>query len=325
MPPHPIRSSMILFTADLHIKIGAKNIPKDWARNRYDLFLEQVNQVESKCDLHIVGGDVFDRVPNLEELEVYFKFVKQCITPTLVFSGNHEATKKNNSFFPQLKEVTKALNPLVDVVTEVKEYDKFTILPYEFLHMPNSIENCNPNKALFTHVRGEIPPHVKPEVDLDRFNAFPIVYAGDLHSHTNCQRNIVYPGSPMTTSFHRSLVDTGYILIDSKDLTSWTWHKFDLPQLIRRTVSDPAEMLETTFHRTIYELEGDMKELSSAQISNKDILDKKIVKRKSTSQLDLVDKTVQEEMVLYMTKILELPKNTQEEVLEEFNAMYEKA
>ena len=57
---------------------------------------------------------------------------------------------------------------------------------------------------MFTHVRGEIPPHVKPEVDLDMFEDFPVVFAGDLHAHSNTQRNIVYPGSPMTTSFHRS-------------------------------------------------------------------------------------------------------------------------
>ena len=73
---------------------------------------------------------------------------------------------------------------------------------------------------LFTHVRGEIPPHVKPEVDLDLFNDFPVVFAGDLHAHSNTQRNIVYPGSPMTTSFHRKEVETGYLLINSN---TWTW------------------------------------------------------------------------------------------------------
>ena len=59
---------------------------------------------------------------------------------------------------------------------------------------------------LFTHVRGEIPPHVVPEVDLERFDKFKTVFAGDLHAHENTQRNIVYPGSPMTTSFHRNEV-----------------------------------------------------------------------------------------------------------------------
>lgn len=284
--------------------------------------MEQIAAAEQQCSLHIMGGDVFDRSPNLEELKIYFEIVSRATVPTIIYDGNHEATKKGKTFFAELKEVSKALNPLVDVVTSTKEYDSFTILPYADLYLPNSIENCNKSKALFTHVRGEIPPHVKPEVDLDRFKDFPIVYAGDLHSHSNCQRNIVYPGSPMTTSFHRSLVDTGYIFINPDDLTKWSWHKFDLPQLIRKTVSDPKDMIETSYHRTIYELEGDMKELSSADIKNADILDKKIVKRQSSSQLNLVDLSIQEEMVLYMKSILQLGERDIEEVLGEFNAVY---
>lgn len=313
---------MILLTADWHIKIGAKNVPREWAKNRYNLFMSQIQKIEQNCSLHIIAGDIFDKVPNLEELQVYFDFVSKVTIPTIIFAGNHESTKKNQSFFPTLTYVTKGLNPLVDVISTTTEYENFTILPYEDLHVPNSIEKCNKSKALFTHVRGEIPPHVKPEVELERFKDFPIVYAGDLHSHSNCQRNIVYPGSPMTTSFHRSLVETGYILIDENDLTKWTWHPFELPQLIRKTVTDPAEMVETTYHRTIYELEGDMKELGTAQIANKDLLDKKIVKRHTESQLDLTNKSLVEGLDLYLRKVLALSDPDIEEVLGEFNALH---
>jgi len=315
---------LILFTADIHIKIGAKNIPKAWANNRYELYIEQIREVEKRCSMHIMGGDIFDRTPNLEELAQYFNLIEGASIPTIIYDGNHEAGKKNQTFFSSLESVSAAVNPNVEIVTKTKEYDRFTILPYADLHVPNSIEKCNKSKALFTHVRGEIPPHVKPEVDLDRFNDFPIVYAGDLHSHSNCQRNIVYPGSPMTTSFHRSLVETGYILIDENDLTKWSWHPFELPQLIRKTVSDPEEMIETSYHRTIYELEGDMKELASAS-TNSDLLDKKIIRRSSESQLNLVDKTIQEEISIYLDKILQLDKRTIDEVLGEFNAVYQQA
>ena len=104
---------------------------------------------------------------------------------------------------------------------------------------------------MFTHVRGEIPPHVKPEVDLGRFDDFPVVFAGDLHAHSNTQRNIVYPGSPMTTSFHRQEVETGYLLINPKDW-SWNWWPFTLPQLIRKTVRKAEDMVPTNYHHTIY-------------------------------------------------------------------------
>ena len=205
---------MILFTADWHIKLGQKNVPREWALNRYNKFFEQIYSLEKQCNMHIIGGDLFDRLPNMEELELYFSFIRDVKIPTLIYDGNHEATKKNKTFFTQLKQVTKDINPLVKIV-DMSYYDNdfgFGVLPYADLHRKNAIELFDTKKPLFTHVRGEIPPHVKPEVDLDRFEDFPVVFAGDLHAHSNTQRNIVYPGSPMTTSFHRNEVSTGIFL-----------------------------------------------------------------------------------------------------------------
>ena len=69
---------MILFTADIHIKLGQKNVPKAWAIARYNEFFKQVNEVSKLTDMHIIGGDIFDRVPNMEELALYFQFVESC-------------------------------------------------------------------------------------------------------------------------------------------------------------------------------------------------------------------------------------------------------
>ena len=307
---------MILFTADLHIKLGQKNVPVEWATSRYYRFLDLIDNIDH--NLHIMGGDIFDRLPNLAELSIYFDMVKRCKTDTIIFPGNHEATKKDDTFFNSLKTVTESLNNKVKIITKTTEFDKFTILPYTDLYGKNAIEMCNKNKVLFTHVRGEIPPHVKPEVDLDRFNDFPIVYAGDLHSHSNTQRNIVYPGSPMTTSFHRNLVDTGYLLIDERDLTKWTWHKLDLPQLIRKTITNTDDMIPTTYHHTIYEVEGNLQELST--VANSDLLDKKIVKRNSEASINLLDKTLEEELAIYLVEVLELDDGAVQSALEVFNA-----
>lgn len=52
----------------------------------------------------------------------------------------------------------------------------------------------------------------------------------------------------MTTSFHRNEVQTGYLIIDNS--FDWTWHQFDLPQLIRKTVSNTDEMIQTDFHHS---------------------------------------------------------------------------
>ena len=308
---------MILFTADWHIKLGQKNVPVSWACTRYQMFYEQVQEAidEHGVTLHIIGGDLFDRVPSMDELTLYFDFVAKQKVRTIIYDGNHEATKKNHTFFSNLIRATKDINPLVEVITETYYEDDWCILPYADLHRKNSIEKIDAS-VVFTHVRGEIPPHVIPEVELERFDKFDVVFAGDLHAHENTQRNIVYPGSPMTTSFHRNEVQTGYLIID--DNFDWTWHQFNLPQLIRKTVEDPSEMVQTMFHHTIYEVEGDVQDL--AKVKNSDLLDKKVVKREVEATLNLHgDMTISDELGVYLKEILSLDDNKIRNIMGVFN------
>jgi len=310
---------MILFTADWHIKLGQKNVPVSWAINRYNTFFEQIHSLEKMCNMHIIGGDLFDRSPSLEELELYFSFIKNVKVPTVIYDGNHEATKKNKTFFTQLKEVSREVNPLVQVI-DISYIDNdtgFSILPYAELHKKDIIDHFPKHYPLFTHVRGEIPPHVKPELDLDLLEDFPVVFAGDLHAHSNTQRNIVYPGSPMTTSFHRSRVSTGYLLINEEDW-SWIWEPFDLPQLIRKTVQSEEEMVPTDYDHTIYEIEGDIQDL--AEVKNSELLDKKVVRRSTEATL-LLEKemTVQEELSEYLQFVLEIEEAKIPEIIGTFN------
>ena len=305
---------MILFTADWHIKLGQKNVPLPWACSRFELFFEEIREIEKTADIHIIGGDLFDRVPTMDELTLYFDFVGGVSIPTYIYDGNHEATKKNKTFFSNLKRATQDINPLVEIIDKTTEFDFGTILPYADLHRKGGIEKCNTDKPLYTHVRGEIPPHVTPEVDLDRFKEFPVVYAGDLHAHSNTQGNIVYPGSPMTTSFHREIVKTGYLLIEGED---WTWHEFDLPQLLRKTITNENDMIPTDYHHTIYEIEGDVADL--ATVKNSELLDKKVVKRSSESTLNLKDMTIDEELIEYFTAILNLPEDKIQNIMGVFS------
>jgi len=310
---------MILYTADWHIKLGQKNVPVKWALNRYQMFFDQIYALEDQCNMHIIGGDLFDRLPNMEELELYFAFIRKVKIPTIIYDGNHEATKKNKTFFSQLKQVSRDINPLINIVdiSYIDEDLGYGILPYADLHRKGSIDHFDTRMPLFTHVRGEIPPHVKPEINLDLLSDFPIVFAGDLHSHSNTQRNIVYPGSPMTTSFHRSKVKTGYLLINEGDW-SWLWEEFKLPQLIRKTVSDPADMLPTDYDHTIYEIEGDIQDL--AAVKNSELLDKKVVVRKSEASLVIEkDMTIEEELVEYLMYILEISEDKIPSILGTYN------
>jgi hypothetical protein len=303
-----------LLLADIHIKLGQKNVPREWALNRYRMFFDQVSKID--VDEIIIPGDIFDRMPTLEELTLYFQFISGLTVPTKISTGNHEATKKGKSFFTELKGVSERLNPLVEIVVDyIYDKDGYYIVPYEYIKKESTWKDLE-SKPLFTHVRGEIPPHVKPEIPLEWLDKFPVVFAGDLHSHSNTQKNIVYPGSPMTTSFHRSEIEAGYIIIE--DDWSWKWHAFDLPQLIRKTVSNPSEMIPTDFHHTIYELEGNIKELS--KIENSDLLDKKLVKRSSDTALVLnKGMSIFDELVEYLRYIQELPDSTIDNIMEVFN------
>lgn len=314
----------ILFTADVHIKLGQKNVPVEWSRNRFHLFCEQFSEMQKLADLVVVGGDVFDRLPTMDEVELYFDFVESFHKPTLIYPGNHEMLKKDSTFLTNLKKSTHRLNPLVSMIDDYHENVGFDmdIIPYNKLKDFEKHGHEFGGRILCTHVRGEIPPHVKPEVDLDIFNRWQVVLAGDLHSYENSQRNILYPGSPYTTSFHRSRVDTGAILLDASSLEH-TWLKFNLPQLIKRTISVDETPVPTDFDHTIYEVQGDMQELG--ELADSELIASKVLKRDTDSALMLdSEMTLTQEVREYITYILELPEPTVDKVLTEMQNHAEK-
>lgn len=309
----------ILFTADIHIKLGQKNVPVNWARNRFELFISQLQEMQKSADLVVVGGDVFDKLPNTEEVELYFDLVASFTKPTIIYPGNHEAIKKDTSFLTHLKKSTHRLNPLVTLVDDYYEDDKFSIDIVPYNRLKDFVDSYSTldfhGKILCTHVRGEIPPHVKPEIPLELLDRWQVVLAGDLHSYENCQRNILYPGSPYTTSFHRNRVDTGAILLDV-DTLEHSWLKFDLPQLLKVTVRAGDPTPPTDFDHTIYEIEGDMQELG--QLEDSELIASKVIKRDTDSALILdPEMTLNQEVREYLTYILELPEETIERVLKE--------
>jgi len=298
----------ILFTADVHIKLGQKGVPVEWALNRYTLLTKELNRVlaEQKCDEIIFGGDTFDRVPTMQEIGVFFDLMIG-LTPhvnKVIYSGNHEAVKKDTTFLSHFRPVLRSN----DVVLIDEHYvgEHYEILPYNELKNFAKKPFSPSRPILFTHVRGAIPPHVVPEVPLELFEGWDIVVAGDLHSKENSQGNIYYPGSPVTTSFHRSVTDT-YVIVMDTDEGSLDWHKLNVPCLVRKTVTSAEEMVATEWHHTVYELEGDMQEIASIGRVDTPLLDKKIVKRDKESSLDLSKATtITDEVHAYLVQKLEL-------------------
>lgn len=310
----------LLFTADIHIKLNQKNVPLEWSLNRYELLLDKLWELQENCELFVIGGDVFDKVPTMEELEIYFNLVASCRIKTIIYSGNHEALKKNTTFLSYLKDATSKINSLVSVIDDFYTYKNIDFIPYnklkEWEKDPDNTFYSLHNHILCTHVRGEIPPHVKAEVDLDLFKRWKMVLAGDLHSFTNSQRNIVYPGSPVTTSFHRELVDTGVLVINTENL-EYDWKVLDLPQLIRKTVKAGDELTPGKYHHIIYEVEGDLGDLSV--LDDNELLDKKLVKKSVDTALILDNSmTLEQEVVEYLLYVLNLDEHKIEEVLKEY-------
>jgi DNA repair exonuclease SbcCD nuclease subunit len=296
----------IQFVADIHIKLGQRKVPKEWQRNRYRMLVEEINNID--CDLLVIGGDTIDSSkPSLEELESYFEFIASIDHETIVYAGNHEQITKNLSVLDTFAEETTRCNPKVKVVGSYRS-DDFDIIDFEELHKTWAKPQ---SKLLFTHVRAALPEHMKtdPEVDLSRFDVYDLVITGDLHDHKMSQETdkgtpIIYPGAPVTTSFHRELSETsnGIITIDT-DTLKWEWHNLKhLPQLLRYKITDPKEMVEHKYHRVVYELEGDVLDLKKVQGS--ELLDKKInVNVSKEAKLNLKDKEIPEELHMFLTVI----------------------
>jgi hypothetical protein len=256
----------------------------------------------------------------MDEVELYFDLIASTKKPSVIIPGNHEMLKKDTTFLSHLKRATQQLNNLVTICDEISSdlIKGIDIIPYNKLKLwADNYQNYSfNNRICVSHFRGEIPPHVKPEVPLDLFDRWNIVLAGDLHSYENSQRNILYPGSPYTTSFHRTKVDTGAILLDT-DTLEHKWIKFELPQLIRKTVGVNDPKPPTDFDHTIYQVEGDMHELG--ELEDSDLIDRKVIKRESDTALILdPEMSFSEEIREYLTYILELPENTIDKVLKEF-------
>ena len=272
----------------------------------------------------VIGGDLLDTAkPSTEEIELMFALLAKLKHKTYIYSGNHEmGTKKGGGKYSCLHnfadEITRC-NPLVDVVTSFRCND-FDIVGYEEISN-KKLHREAWSKLCFTHVRGEIPPHVKWEINPEFFKDYDLVLTGDLHSHENSQGKFIYPGSPLTSSFHRtSSTGNGYLLVDS-NLLSWTWHSLThLPQLIRKTVTSVDEMVETKHDWTIYEVEANI--LDSKDIKKSQLLDKKIVTGfAKDAVLNLSDKTtMSEEMSMYLKDIAKIEASQIERLISTFNS-----
>ncbi len=238
----------LLFCADEHVLFRRKGVPTEFEKSRYGQLFDYLLNLSAypSCVAVIHGGDLFDRAPTIQETALVVRYLNAVIKPTYIISGNHEQIKKDTTFLSELSNMVS--NPLVSIITDYATYNiadrAIDFIPFNRLKQFEKEGNTELNsELLITHVRGEIPPHITPEVDLSIFDRWKLVLAGDLHSHSNSQRNIVYPGSPLTTSFYRNKPKKGILKVDLGNL-GIEFIDLNLPALIKLTLESKEDIVE---------------------------------------------------------------------------------
>lgn len=240
----------LLFVADEHVLFRRKGVPAEFEKARYSQLFDYLLNLSasSSCAALIHGGDLFDRSPTIQETALVVRYLNAVVKPTYIISGNHEQIKKDTTFLSELSNMVS--NPLVTIISDYATYNiggkDIDFIPFNRLKQFEKEGNTELNSELLvTHVRGEIPPHITPEVNLSVFDKWKLVLAGDLHSHSNSQRNIVYAGSPLTTSFYRNRPEKGILKVDLGTL-SVEFIDLNLPALLKLTVASKDDIVENT-------------------------------------------------------------------------------
>jgi len=296
----------ILHVADLHINLHKKKIPYEWQTNRFRLLFDKLLELEQSCDVTVLAGDIFDKKPEPDEICLFLSYANSVTRPTLAIPGNHEASTKGNTFLEHFETEHAINNPNFMLRTRndriVVGNQGFQLFPYGEMQI-GTIPAYTPGDILIAHIRGEVPPHITAEFDFDRISMWPLTLIGDLHfQHRYKDYHIYYSGSPLNTTFDRDNSRTyGVNIINYIDAKNYSVEFIDLelPKLIRRTVEAGTELKADSFHHVVYEVTGTIDKLS--KIENHELLDKKIAEKPSeTSTLDLTDKSLREELDLYL-------------------------
>ena len=107
----------ILCSADWHINLHKKKVPYDWQTARFREMFRKLLGLESRVDVHVIAGDIFDKKPEPDEISLFLSYINSVTIPTYIIPGNHEATRKGESFFEHLTEKNAIKNENVLVFT----------------------------------------------------------------------------------------------------------------------------------------------------------------------------------------------------------------
>lgn len=296
----------ILHVGDIHINLHKKKIPYEWQTSRFKMLFDKLLELEKGCDVVVLAGDIFDKKPEPDEICLFLSYANSVTKPTLAIPGNHEASTKGNTFLEHFETEHAINNPNFMLKTKNSRIEihgqGFQLFPYGEMQLGN-LPKYVEGDILIAHIRGEVPPHITAEFDFDKIADWPLSLLGDLHfQHKYKHYNVYYSGSPLNTTFDRT-ADREYgvniINYNNKDSYTVEFVDLDLPKLVRYTVDASTDLKKDSYHHVVYEVTGTIDKLS--KIQNHELLDKKIAEKPSeNSVLDLSDKTLKEELELYL-------------------------
>ena len=108
----------ILNSADWHILLHKKKVPYKWQVNRFKTMFRKLLALEQQCDVHIISGDVFDKKPEADEVCLFLSYINSVTIPKYIIPGNHEATKKGDSFLAYFGQENAIKNKNVQIITK---------------------------------------------------------------------------------------------------------------------------------------------------------------------------------------------------------------
>ena len=216
-----------LCLADLHLKDLSHSAYGIW---QYKMFLYSFKSIvkiieKSKITKLVLSGDVFDVPPKGNSLELFAKFMnllKPYNLKIIALDGNHclLSSSGRRYYLESMKEYFK-----INYGIEVKEYEQEGDVLYCSHKHINKLEKIKPLKLVYSHFRSNISPTVD-EIDVTAINKnVQLLIAGDIH-HRNQNKNIVYTGAPIDTSFDSNNdleSHTPSVLLLNEETLEWKW------------------------------------------------------------------------------------------------------
>lgn|GEM_PF-5186157 len=230
----------IVIVGDIHLQLRGNY--KAWEEGRF-LQLFRTIALESKPDVVILNGDIFDRAKiTYDELALFYKAIAilttEFDTEVYVVDGNHEEFSATTTIFDKIPEC--GFTRVKYGILEINSNYSLCLVGHPFLsevfNLAKMVETKH--KFLISHYRSKIK-FADEEVDNERVSqTYDHTFLSDIHYPFFPKPNICYTSSPYSIHFTTNQTERGYIeLIIGEDDYSFSFKKLDLPSKVKLQLS----------------------------------------------------------------------------------------